>query len=65
MERVTCDAPASQKASVCFYPVQVTQFLAECHLAVDAIEDLDEVSSWIEHIFFEGESKGLWGEAGN
>eukprot|EP00438_Fugacium_kawagutii_P024958 Skav213215 [mRNA] locus=scaffold2826:646920:647414:- [translate_table: standard] len=40
--------------------VQITTFLAECGLSVSAIEHLDSVvAAWIEHIFFEGESKSL------
>lgn len=40
--------------------VRVTTFLQDCNLRVQHIDDLDEaVSSWIEHIFFDGESKSL------
>lgn len=43
-----------------FALIQVTQFFADCGLVIAAIEDLDDaVCSWIEHIFFEGESKSL------
>jgi hypothetical protein len=43
-----------------FALIHVTQFFADCAMAVSAMEDLDEaVCSWIEHIFFEGESKSL------
>ena len=43
-----------------FALIHVTQFFADCAMAVSAMEDLDEaVCSWIEHIFFEGEPKSL------
>ena len=43
-----------------FALIQITQFFAECGIAVTAIDQLDDaVCSWIEHIFFEGESKSL------
>ena len=43
-----------------FVLVHITNFLAECDLAVQTIDDLDEViCSWVEFIFSEGEAKGL------
>jgi hypothetical protein len=43
-----------------FALIQVTQFFEDCGLSIAAIEELDEaVASWVEHIFFEGESKSL------
>ena len=38
----------------------LTTFFADCGLAVRTLDDLDEaVSAYLEHIFFEGEPKGL------
>lgn len=43
-----------------FVLIHIVNFLAECNLNVASIEDMDEaISGWIEHIFFEGETKGL------
>ena len=40
--------------------VQVTQFLADCNIQVRYIDELDDaLSTWVQHIFFEGESKSL------
>lgn len=40
--------------------LQIVEFFNNCHLQVRAIEDLDEaVCCWVEHIFFEGEPKGM------
>jgi hypothetical protein len=40
--------------------IQVVNFLTECNLLVSNIEELDDaVCAWLEHIFYEGEAKGL------
>lgn len=40
--------------------VHITSFFAECGLRVATIDNLDSaVGAWVEHIFFEGESKSL------
>eukprot|EP00435_Cladocopium_sp_Y103_P044257 s197_g12.t1 len=40
--------------------ILVTQFLADSNIRVRYIDELDDaISSWVEHIFFEGESKSL------
>lgn len=43
-----------------FVLIHIANYLADCNLRVECIEDLDEaISSWVEYIFFEGEAKGL------
>lgn len=43
-----------------FVLVHIVNYLADCNLRVQCLEDLDEaISSWVEYIFFEGEAKGL------
>lgn len=43
-----------------FVLVHIVNFLTECDLRVQCIDDLDEaISSWVEFIFSEGEAKGL------